>query len=353
MPNIAVIEEIQLRLAPDKFKLLYIGTRKGMERRMMAKLNVPFKGIFCGKLRRYFSFRNLVDFFKLPIGIMQSYFQILAFKPDVIFCKGGFVSFPVAVAGWLARKKVILHESDFSPGLANKLSSRFATKILVSYEETARFFPKSKVEFTGNPVRKWLNEGDKAGAANLTGLKEDLPVLLFMGGSLGAGFINQIVRKNLDDLLRKYQVIHICGANNLSGLRIKRCYETEFAGKELADLYALADVIVSRGGANSLAEIAYIRKPAVIIPLGRQASRGDQMENARAFVKDYPAVLINEEEYAPANFFKAIDGLINPDDGAGSVHSGGAGTKNRWHNQAISATNKVTDLLLESHENRS
>jgi UDP-N-acetylglucosamine--N-acetylmuramyl-(pentapeptide) pyrophosphoryl-undecaprenol N-acetylglucosamine transferase len=353
MPNIAVIEEIQRRLAPDKFKLLYIGTRKGMEKRMIERMGVRYKGIFCGKLRRYFSFRNLVDFFKLPVGVLQSFVSILAFRPDVIFCKGGFVCFPVAVAGWMARKKVILHESDFSPGLANKLSARFASKIFVSYEETARFFPKAKVEFTGNPVRKWLNEGDKTGAANLTGLTEKLPVLLFMGGSQGADFINQIVWKNLDDLLRKYQIIHICGANNASGRRIKRIYETEFAGDELKDLYALADLIVTRGGANSLAEIEYIRKPAVVFPLGRQASRGDQIENSKAYIQDHPAVLINEEEYAPANFFSAIDCLINPGDGAGSAHGGTAGSKKVWHNQAISATVMVTDLLLQAHENRS
>ncbi len=303
---------------------------------MMKKLNVPYRGIFCGKLRRYFSLRNVLDFFLVPAGIVQSFFIILKFRPQVVFCKGGFVSFPVAVGAKMAGKKVILHESDVTPGLANRLSARFADKILVSHRQTEKFFPICKVETTGNPVRKWIREGNKEAARKITGLHDlEKPVVLLMGGSQGAEYINEFVRENIAELTKKYAIIHICGKGNLADVKGgPDYYQTEYAGDELKDLYALCDLVVSRAGANSLAEIEYLHKPSILVPLGTEASRGDQIENAQIFCKTGPCRVINEGRGFAEKFFRAAGELLTK--------------PGKWHNTNESATARIVNIILET-----
>lgn len=294
-----------------------------MEQWMIEEIDVRFVAITCGKLRRYFSWKNFVDFFKVPVGILQAWAVLLKFRPDVIFCKGGFVSFPVAVAGWMLRIPVILHESDVSPGLANSLCARFAEIICISFEESKKYFKGKKIVHTGNPVRKELMYANKETGLEFLHFTPALPVVLIMGGSSGADFINKLTWRNLEYLLQHYQIVHICGRNNvrngselLPHLKmehqkyISRYRAFEFLEHEMKDVYASADVIVSRAGAISLAELDYFEKPVVLIPLGKAASRGDQILNAEVFSKDHLCKVLYEGEFSDVEFMEDIQDLI-------------------------------------------
>ncbi len=318
-----------------------------MEKNMMKKENVKFKGIFCGKIRRYFSWENFLDLLKVPVGIIQSFFIVIRFRPKVVFCKGGYVSFPIALGAFLARVPVILHESDLVPGLANRLSARFATKICVSYEESKKFFSKNKVVLTGNPVRKDIVTGRIEKGREITGFNSDLPVLLFMGGSQGAESVNRFIFDNLKDLLSAYQIVHICGSGNVRHKNdlnhlvgpdyeslLKRYIGYEFVGEELKHFYALCDVVISRAGAMSLAEIAAIKRPALLIPLGTEASRGDQIDNAKAFAKDNNADVINEVDLTKSLFLEKLEAVMKEPD------------KNSAKS-AVDATEKIISLFKE------
>lgn len=239
-----------------------------------------------------------MDFFKVPIGIWQAYGELKKFKADVVFSKGGFVAVPTVVAAYMLKIPVIIHESDVVPGLANKLVARYARKICVSFENSKKYFKKygEKVLVTGNPVREFLRNGDREKAYKFTGLDRHRPVILVMGGSQGAKQINDLIRDSLDELLKKFQIVHICGRGNLNiGLHHKGYVQYEYLEEQLADVYALCEMIISRGGANSLAEIAFLKKKALIIPLGKEASRGDQMDNARVFAKDFGWAILSGE----------------------------------------------------------
>lgn len=339
IPNIALIHELRERFSAGKtsapvtaaeagekpeLELLYIGGRNGMEQAMIAEIGVPFVAITCGKLRRYFSWKNFVDFFKVPVGIIQSLAILLKFRPDVIFCKGGFVSFPVAVAGWILRIPVVLHESDVSPGLANSLCARFASVICVSFEESKKYFgKKKKTVVTGNPVRRELMYADKEAGLEFLHFTPALPVVLIMGGSSGAEFINKLAWRNLEYLLQHYQIAHLCGRNNvqpsnelLQHLKpehhknLSRYRAFEFLENELKDVYAAADVIVSRAGAISLAELDFFEKPVILIPLGTAASRGDQILNAEVFAKDHLAKVLHEGKFSDLEFMDDIHELM-------------------------------------------
>lgn len=257
---------------------------------MVKKLGVRYKGIYCGKLRRYFSFENFVDAFKVPVGIWQAFWILKRFQPDKVFSKGGFVSVPVVVAASLLKIPIILHESDTEPGLANLFCARYAKKICVSFEESRPFFKKysKKVVFTGTPVREWLKNGSAENGRKFTGLNKFRPIVLVMGGSLGARQINDLVRDSLNELLKKFQIVHIRGRGNLDiGIHKKGYVQYEYLDEQMKDVYVMSEIVVSRGGANSLAEIAMLGKKAVIIPLGEEASRGDQIQNAEVYSKNY------------------------------------------------------------------
>jgi UDP-N-acetylglucosamine--N-acetylmuramyl-(pentapeptide) pyrophosphoryl-undecaprenol N-acetylglucosamine transferase len=283
----AVIEELRKR---EIAEIKYIGSKNGPEKKMIEKMGIDFEGITCGKLRRYFSFENFVDMFRVPIGIFHAYRILKNYKPEIVFSKGGYVSFPVTVAAWKLKIPVILHESDVIPGLANKLSMKFAKKICISFEETKNYLPKKflkKTVITGNPVRESIFGGGRENGFKFTGLNEHRPIILVIGGSQGATQINHLVRSSLDELLKKFQIVHSVGRGNLDiGIHKSGYRQYEFIDENLRDIYAISDLVVSRGGANSLAEIALLKKKAVILPLSF-ASRGDQIENSRIFVRKF------------------------------------------------------------------
>ncbi len=310
LPNIALIEELKGRY-PKNLEILYIGSRRGMEVQMIQDVGVPYKGIFTGKIRRYFSLQNLLDMLKLPMGILQAFFILLKFRPKAVFCKGGFVSFPVAFAAWLQRIPVVLHESDTVPGLANKVSGKFARKICVSFEETKKYFPEKKVAVTGNLVRREILRGDVKKGQQFTGFDDSKRVLLVMGGSQGSLFLNELVWNNLDELLQSYQVVHICGKGKVKDLKREGYKAFEYVDKEMKDLYALADVIVSRSGANTLAELSAVGKPALLVPLTTKVSRGDQIHNAYAYEKKHAAFVLEEDKFQKEIFHDKLKELVN------------------------------------------
>lgn len=282
MPNLAVIEELKKKL--KSVEVLYIGGMDGVEKKMVMAAGITFRGVLCGKLRRYFSFKNFVDGFKIPVGIVQAYRILKKFKPKVVFSKGGFVSVPVCLAAYKLKIPIIIHESDAVPGLANKIIFRFAEKICVSFKDSIKHLKKyeKKAYFTGNPVRKSILLGDIAKGLKFTSLDKFRPVILIMGGSQGARQINELVRANIDELIKKFQIVHIRGRGNLDISLHKPGYvQYEYIEEQLPDLYAISELIVSRGGANSLFEIAILKKKAVVIPLSTEASRGEQVANAQ------------------------------------------------------------------------
>lgn len=317
IPNLALLKELEKKV-PD-LEVLYVGSWKGMEADMVPEAGYDFEGISCGKLRRYFSWENFLDIFRTIGGIFQSIGIINKFKPEIIFCKGGYVSFPVAIAGWICRKPVILHESDLELGLANRLSAKVAKKVCVSFPETISIWEKrkpkmaAKMIYTGNPVRPELRDGDSQKGWEFTGLKKGKKVMLVMGGSQGAQFINELIWHNLDQLLDKYQVVHVCGKGKISKDTLDKegYFACEFIGPELKDVYAITDLIISRAGANSLAEIAYLQKPAILVPLV-VGSRGDQVSNAEAFAKNNPVTVLDEKgiDYHQLDLLGRIDQLF-------------------------------------------
>ncbi|CAM2797122.1 UDP-N-acetylglucosamine-N-acetylmuramyl-(pentapeptide)pyrophosphoryl-undecaprenol N-acetylglucosamine transferase [Legionella steigerwaltii] len=281
-PNMALIHE----LSHKGWEIAYIGSATGIEKQMIEPLKIPFYGISSGKLRRYLSVKNLLDPFKIVLGIVQSFFLLNKLKPDVVFSKGGFVAFPVVVGAWLNRIPVVAHESDMSPGLANRLCFPFVNKICLTFEAGRKHFKKqNKIEVTGTPIREQLFAGNSDHGLELCGFNLDKPCLLVIGGSLGAGSINRNIRDSLDQLTKEYQIIHICGKGKLEPSLIDRegYKQFEYVHEQLADLFAAASIVISRAGANSLYEILALGKPHILIPLPAEVSRGDQIQNARYF----------------------------------------------------------------------
>ncbi|MCL2182478.1 MAG: undecaprenyldiphospho-muramoylpentapeptide beta-N-acetylglucosaminyltransferase [Chitinispirillia bacterium] len=290
-PNIALIPGLKAH----GFEIHYAGTRNGMERGLIEKTGLPYHCISAGKLRRYFSFKNFTDLFRIAFGFFQSLMLMLKLRPSIIFSKGGFVSCPVVWAAWFFRVPAVIHESDITPGLANRLSMRFAKKICYSFPETSSHLPSAKREGTGLPVRDELFKGDARRGKELCGFNDDKPVIVVIGGSLGALAINEAVRGGLDKLLEDFNVCHICGSGGKApGSRPGYC-QFEYINEELPDVFAMADMVISRSGATTLFELLALRKPALLIPLGTAASRGDQILNAQSFEKQgYAKILLQE-----------------------------------------------------------
>ena len=314
VPQIAIIEELG-----DKHDLLYIGSRTGIEKKLISDIKVPYKGIFTGKLRRYFSLQNILDFFKVPIGVVQAFFIIKKFNPDIVFSKGGFVAFPVVYAASILKKKIIIHESDLIPGLANKMMAKYADKILITFKETREYFKSDhklskKVVVTGNPIRKSILKGSSEKGLKFTDFTKEKPVLLVMGGSQGAAKINDLVFDNLDKLLEITQIVHLCGKGKIKKIEKKGYKQYEYLDKNLKNVYKITDLVVSRAGANSINEFLHLNLPSILIPLSLKASRGDQIKNAIAFEKGNGSITLLEEDASNDRFFELIKGLItNPD----------------------------------------
>jgi UDP-N-acetylglucosamine--N-acetylmuramyl-(pentapeptide) pyrophosphoryl-undecaprenol N-acetylglucosamine transferase len=289
-PNLALVEA----LTRSGWAVSYIGARGGIEEELVQ--NLPFYGISSGKLRRYFDWRNFTDPFKVLRGVIESYAILQTIKPHLVFSKGGFVTVPVVFAAWLQKIPIVIHESDYSPGLANKLSTPFAQEVWVTFPETQAFIPQAKL--MGLPIRSELRQGDRARGLSLCGFQEDKPVLLVMGGSTGSERINRVVREGLDQLTKAYQIIHLCGKGNVKPdwQNVPGYKQFEYLTTELKDCLAAADVIVSRSGANAIFEFLTLQKPHLLIPLSTKASRGDQILNAKSFVQaGYSALLLEEE----------------------------------------------------------
>ncbi|TNF91675.1 MAG: undecaprenyldiphospho-muramoylpentapeptide beta-N-acetylglucosaminyltransferase [Gammaproteobacteria bacterium] len=312
-PNLALIE----RLHSMGHEIEYIGSSNGIERELIGRLDIPYHAIAAGKLRRYFDWRNFTDIFRVLLGFLQSLWLMLTRRPDVVFSKGGFVSAPVVWAAWLFRIPVILHESDYSPGLANKITLPFARKICYSFPETLTLLPQDKAILTGIPVREELEHGSADKAREILGFETDKPVLFVIGGSLGSEVINRAVRNALEPLLENFNVVHICGAGNthdtLASFSNYRQYE--YVHDHLKHFLALADVILSRAGATMLFEILTLHKPALLVPLSKKASRGDQILNAGSFEKQGYAMVLEEEKLNRKSLLKSIDKLYREKDG--------------------------------------
>ncbi|MCC8028827.1 MAG: undecaprenyldiphospho-muramoylpentapeptide beta-N-acetylglucosaminyltransferase [Lachnospiraceae bacterium] len=303
-PNIALLP----RLRALDYKISYIGSCQGIEKGLIEKENIPYYAISSGKLRRYFDPKNFSDPFKVMKGYLQARHLMFKLKPDVVFSKGGFVSVPVVLAAKHAGIPVIIHESDITPGLANRLAIPSATRICCNFPETLSRLPEGKAVVSGSPIRRELLEGDRTKAFTYTGLKPGQPVILIIGGSQGSQVINEAVRKLLPALLPSRQIIHLCGKGNLDpALAGTAGYiQYEYINEELADLFAAADLVISRAGANAICELQALAKPNILIPLSKAASRGDQILNARSFEKQGFSYVLEEENLSEETLSAAI-----------------------------------------------
>jgi len=303
-PNLALIP----KLKENGFEIKYIGSVDGIEKEIIAQNNIAFFGISCGKLRRYFDLKNFTDPFKIIKGVAQAITILSKEKPDVIFSKGGFVAVPVVIAASIKKIPVVAHESDMTPGLANKLSAPFCNKLCVTFRESLNFINGNKGILTGSPIREEIFHGDKAKGRKICGFTDDKEVLFIMGGSLGSRIINEEIRKNLEQLLKLFNIIHICGKGNIDKKNInKEGYKQfEYVNEELPDFMNTADYIISRAGANSIFEFLALKKPTLLIPLSKKASRGDQILNSKSFEKEGYSLMLEEEEIKDDILYKKI-----------------------------------------------
>lgn len=304
-PNIALMPALK----EAGFDIEYIGSINGMEKGLIEATGTPYHGISSGKLRRYFDWKNFSDPFRVLKGYGQAVSLMKKIKPDVVFSKGGFVSVPVVLAAKHCHIPAIIHESDITPGLANKIAIKGAKKVCCNFPETMKYLPADKAVLTGSPIRRELFSGNAENAIRLCNFKDhSKPVLLIIGGSLGSKIVNEAVRKVLPELLEKFYVIHLCGKGNLdNSLSGTIGYaQFEYASSELKDMFALADMAISRAGANSICELLALHKPNILIPLSAAASRGDQVLNANSFKKQGFSYVLEEEHLTAESLLKAV-----------------------------------------------
>lgn len=304
MPLVAVAQALRRR-HPDVY-LLWVGTYSGPERNIIAHYQIPFHPIHSGKLRRYVSGRNLMDPFYIALGFFQSLGLLRRFRADVIVSAGGFVSVPLAWAGRLFRRNLLIHQQDIRPGLANKLMAPFASRITVTFERSRSDFDREKTLWTGNPIRSELLHGDPQKAFSFFDLEPETPCVLVIGGGTGARRLNKVVWEAIPDLIRCGQIIHLTGGHSGEATPGRRYRSYPFLREELAWAYAVADVVVSRGGLSTLSELAVLGKPTIIVPI----QNSHQEENARWFEERRAAVCIKEDQLTPDRLTEAIRDLI-------------------------------------------
>jgi len=302
-PLLAVAEEIKKKNPKTQF--LFIGTKKGIPEKGLAQ------GIFSGKLRRYFSFKNIIDPFFIFLGFIQSFFILLRFRPKAIFSAGGFVAVPLSLAAWILRIPIYIHQQDIVPGLANKIISPLAEKITISFKKSLNDFSKNKTIFTGNPARPSILMGDKKRAIKRFNLKQKLPTLLIMGGGTGAKKINELIFKINPELVKFCQIIHITGKNKQQELKqenlvLNRYHQIDFLTRELPDVYQIADLVISRAGLGSLTELSVLGKPSIIIPI----PDSHQERNASYFKEQEAIVVLGQKEITSELLLKTIKELI-------------------------------------------
>lgn len=306
-PNIALIPTLKEK----DFEIHYIGSQNGIEKELISQCNIPYYGISSGKLRRYLSVKNMTDIFRVVKGLGDANKLIRKINPDILFSKGGFVSVPVVIACRLNKVPIIIHESDMTPGLANKISIPFADKVCATFPETLAHLPSKKGVLTGSPIRAMLFNGSKLEGKKICGFEDNKPVILVMGGSLGAIAINNCVRNILSELLLTYNVIHLCGKNNVNhSIKHSGYKQFEYISAELTHIFALSDVIISRAGSNSINEFLALKKPCLLIPLPKKVSRGDQILNADSFAKLGFSKVLDEEEITEQILVREINDLF-------------------------------------------
>ncbi len=338
-PNIALMPTLK----EMGYEIYYIGSYAGMEKQLIEQEGIPYYGVSSGKLRRYFDWQNFTDPFRVIHGYFQSVRLLRRLKPDVVFSKGGFVSVPVVRAAKHLHIPAVIHESDMTPGLANKLAFSAAEKVCCNFPETVKYLPAGKALWTGSPIRRELLTGSKEKGLSFCGFAPDKPVLLIIGGSLGSVAVNTAVRSILPSLLARFQVCHLCGAGNLDETLqdVQGYRQYEYIREELPDLFAMADVVISRAGANAICELLALKKPSLLIPLSAKASRGDQILNARSFEKQGFAKVLEEEEITNQVLLEAVTDLYaNGDTYVKAMQSSDAG-------DAIGTITKLLDSLAK------
>lgn len=291
----------------------YIGSIKGIESELITNIeSVDYHGISTGKLRRYMSIENFKDPFRIVKGVFEAYTLIRKIKPDVVFSKGGFVSVPVVIGAKLNNVPIIIHESDITPGLANKIALPLATKVCVTFPETLDHLKSNKATYVGAIIRDELRSGGASQGLSHLQFDDSKPIILVMGGSLGSKKINDTIRRNLPTLLNQFQVVHICGKDQVDdSIQLNGYQQYEYIHDELPDVIASADIVVTRAGSNSIFEFLALHKPMLLIPLSKAASRGDQILNAQSFEKAGYAEVLLEEELTDESFMLSLNILFS------------------------------------------
>ena len=303
-PNLALIKKFQ----QENWEINYIGSQVGIEKELVAKTNIPYHAIATGKLRRYFSWQNFLDPFKITLGIIQAFILLRRLKPAIVFSKGGFVAFPIVVAAWLNRIPAVIHEADLTIGLTNKLCLPFAKNICVTFPETIEQIKnKKKAVITGIPIRKEFFQGSAERGREICGFTPSKKIILVFGGSLGADQINKIIRQLLPNILERFQIIHVCGENKIDTDCNHEGYKQfAYLYEEFPHVLAAADLVISRSGANSLYELLALHKPNILIPLAKAASRGDQILNAKYSAERGCSEVILQEQLTPEILLEKI-----------------------------------------------
>lgn len=307
-PNIALFPALK----EQGYDIEYIGSYNGIEKKLITAQNIKYHGISSGKLRRYFSWQNFIDPFRVIKGFFEAKKLIKELQPDVLFSKGGFVSVPVVLAAHKNKIPIVIHESDITPGLANKVAARYAKKICHTFPETGSHLGKRAV-YTGTPIREELYHGDAEVARKMCGFTDSKPVVLVMGGSLGSKAINDALRMALPDLLEEYNIAHLCGKGKLdNSIKDLAGYaQFEYVSGEMKDFLEMADLVISRAGSNSICEFAALLKPNILIPLPAASSRGDQILNAASFEKQGFSEVIDEEILTSTLLLTSIKKVLN------------------------------------------
>lgn len=293
-PNIALLPSLK----EAGFDIAYMGSYDGIEKKLIGDFDIPYTGISTGKFRRYLDIKNFTDPFRVIKGYSEAKKYLKSYQPDVVFSKGGFVSVPVVRAAASLGIPCIIHESDMTPGLANKLCISAATKVCCNFPETLNNLPSNKAVLTGTPIRAELAQGNKLAGLDMCGFSANKPVIMVIGGSLGAANVNKAVREALPKLLENFQVVHLCGKGKMDNLLLTTpgYKQFEYVKAELKDLFAMADVVISRAGANAICELLALKKPHILIPLPAASSRGDQILNAKSFEDQGFSIVINEDD---------------------------------------------------------
>lgn len=296
-PNIALFP----KLKSLGYDIHYIGSYEGIEKKLIEDFRIPYYGISTGKLRRYFDLKNFSDPFRVIKGFAEAKRILKTLKPDVVFSKGGFVSVPVVRAAASLKIPCIIHESDMTPGLANSLCIPVADKVCCNFPETLKNLPADKAVLTGSPIREELTKGDKQKGLDKCGFNSGKPVIMVIGGSLGASGINTLVREALPQLLEDFQIVHVCGKEKIDNLLLNTngYKQFEYVKDDLKHLFAMADIVISRAGANAICELLALKKPSLLIPLPASASRGDQILNAKSF-ESQGFAMVADEDYLTA-----------------------------------------------------